>query len=347
MVMAIAAIGLSLVFISPVKAYVFYSEHGGTASTTVEWGFPLALVGEYATHVLKLGVKGLDFASATARGSMHVHGRAVSSGWVTGTLKWYMRGTLVAPFLGVLNIIDDAWITVKFQAIDETAGTSVEKVILHEHADPITGTQFDGEYSGTMNIPLYEGHWYIFALDVEVHAEVGGVIAVTVADFGGVYWSDSRIEWRFIDVPNVSPPGGGGCPTLFAWNGTDYANEGVLNIHAESDVTIQHQIQNTLALENGVYKLQLRELDEFTSHIDQVKLYAVDNNGKWHLCPLTYAYHSELGKVAWKLLFDDSIRVNLEPTETIDLNFLPSIPYNQTAHFVFEINGYNMKWPGE
>lgn len=286
MVMAIAIISLSLVFVSPVKAYVFYSEHGGTASTTVEWGFPLALVGEYTTHVLKLGVKGLNFASATARGSMHVHGCAVSSGWVTGTLKWYMRGTLVAPFLGFFNIIDDAWITVKFQAIDESAGTSVEKVVLHEHANPITGTQFDGEYSGTMNIPLYEGHWYIFVLDVEVHAEVGGVIAVTVADFGGVYWSDSRIEWRLIDVPNVRPPGGGGCPTLFVWNGSDYAEEGILDIHAESDITVQHELQNTLALKNHVYNLQLRELDNFSSHIDQVKLYAVDNQGKWHLCPL-------------------------------------------------------------
>lgn len=139
--------------------------------------------------------------------------------------------------------------------------------------------------------------------------------------------------------------GGGGCPTLFVWNGADYADEGVLNIHAESDITVQHEIESSLALENGVYKLQLRELDEFTSHIDQVKLYAVDYEGEWHICPLIYASHNELGKVTQKLLFDDNIRVDLEPTETIDLNFLPSIPYSQTAHFVFEINGYNMKQP--
>jgi hypothetical protein len=139
--------------------------------------------------------------------------------------------------------------------------------------------------------------------------------------------------------------GGGGCPTLFVWNGVNYVEEGVLNIHAESDITVQHQIQNTLALENGVYKLQLRELDEFTSHIDQVKLYAVDYQGRWHLCPLTYTYHSELGNVKYTLLFDDDTRVNLEPMETIVLKFAQSTPHSQTASFIFEINGYNMKVP--
>ena len=433
MVMAIAIISISLVFVNPVKAYVYYSEAGGTASTTTEWGIPLALVGEYTSHVLKLGVKGLDCASATSKGSMYVYGVATSSGWVTGTLKWYMRGTLVAPFLGVIGIIDDAWITVKFEAIDLTASASVENVLLHEHADPITGTQFDGEYDGTMDIPLYDGHVYKFVFDVEVHAEVLGVIAVTVADFGGVFWSDSQIEWRYMDVPNidiVDPPQytlsisvnnaeggtvdpapgnhtydygevetvtaypnleygwwfncwildgvpkagqdvswynqitvtmdsdhtlqayfsygtpGGGCPTLFVWDGTDYESEGTLNIHADSDVTVQHEIENTLALEKGVYKLQLRELDNHTSHIDQVKLYAIDYKGEWHLCPLIYAYHNELGKVKQTLRFDDdSNRVDLKPTETISLKFAQSISYDKTVQFTFEINGYNMKMP--
>jgi hypothetical protein len=140
--------------------------------------------------------------------------------------------------------------------------------------------------------------------------------------------------------------GGGGCPTLFVWNGTSYVEEGILSIHAESDITVWHEIENALALENGAYKLQLRELDEYTSHIDQVKLYSVDSQGKWHLCPLTCAYHSQLGKVKQTLLLDDSNRVDLEPTETIDLKFAPSIPYSQTAFFIFEINGYNMKWMG-
>ncbi len=75
---------------------------------------------------------------------------------------------------------------------------------------------------------------------------------------------------------------GGGCPTLFVWNGTGYADEGVLDIHAESDITVQHEIQNTLTptLDDDVYKLQLRELDNFTSHIDQVKLLAIGDSGE-------------------------------------------------------------------
>ncbi len=135
--------------------------------------------------------------------------------------------------------------------------------------------------------------------------------------------------------------GGGSCPTLFVWNGTAYVEEGILDIHAESDVTVQHWIQNTLALENGVYNLQLWELDNNTSHIDQVKLYAVDSEGEWHLCPLTYAYHSELGKVKHTLRFDDDNRVDLNPTETINLKFAEA--ECETTCFIFEINGYNRK----
>jgi len=136
---------------------------------------------------------------------------------------------------------------------------------------------------------------------------------------------------------------GGGCPTLFVWNGTGYAEEGILDIHAESDVTLQHEIQNTLALDKGVYKLQLRELDNFTSHIDQVRLYAVDDKGEWHSCPLTHAYHNELGNVKGKLRSDDDVRVDLKPTEIISVEFAQPIPYSKTAYFIFEINGYNRK----
>jgi hypothetical protein len=96
-----------------------------------------------------------------------------------------------------------------------------------------------------------------------------------------------------------------------------------------------------LALENGMYKVQLRELDNFTSHIDQAKLYAIDYEGKWHLCPLTYAYHNERGIVTWKLLFDDSNRVDLKPSETIDLKLASSTLH--TAYYIFEINGHNRK----
>jgi len=136
----------------------------------------------------------------------------------------------------------------------------------------------------------------------------------------------------------------GTCPTLFVWNGSEYVYEALLDIHAPSDVTLQHQIQQTLVKDGLFYKLQLRELDNFTSHIDQVKLYAVDYSGEWHLCLLTSAIHRQKGWVTPLLTFDDSIRVDLAPTETIDLKFI----YFGDAidRFIFEINGYNKKWPG-
>jgi hypothetical protein len=161
---------------------------------------------------------------------------------------------------------------------------------------------------------------------------------------GGSVESSATISTTATLEFRVSGGGGGGCPTLFAWDGTEYAEEGFLDIHAESDVTVQHEIQNTLALKHGVYKLQLRELDNYTSHIDQVKLYAVDYEGEWHLCPLTYAYHNLLGKVKHTLRFDDDHRVDLKPREVITLKF--GQPECETAYFMFEINGYNFKGGG-
>jgi len=136
----------------------------------------------------------------------------------------------------------------------------------------------------------------------------------------------------------------GTCPTLFVWNGSQYVYETLLNIHAESDITVQHQIQQTLVLDGMFYKLQLRELDNFTSHIDQVKLYAIDHNGTWHNCPLTLAEHNNT-YITLKLLLDDDKRIDLEPTQIITLKFTPSIPYQKTAYFIFEINGHNRKIP--
>ena len=134
------------------------------------------------------------------------------------------------------------------------------------------------------------------------------------------------------------------CPTLFVWNGFQYVYEALLNIHAESDVPLQHQIQQTLVPNGLFYKLQLRELDNFTSHIDQVKLYAVDADGEWHICPLTIAKQNGT-YVTLKLLFDDEWRTDLKLSEIINLKFLPSIPYTETAYFIFEINGHNRKIP--
>lgn len=140
----------------------------------------------------------------------------------------------------------------------------------------------------------------------------------------------------------VREPGPGyPCPTLFVWNGSEYVEEDTLGIHGDSDITLLYGIE-TLVPDGNFYKLSLRELDEFTSHIDYLKLYTVDNNAEKHPCYLVQAVHSELGHVTRPLRFDDNRRVDLAPQQTIDLAFL--LPQNdEIAYFVFEINGYNYK----
>jgi hypothetical protein len=230
--------------------------------------------------------------------------------------KWSFSQYIILPYIG-------AWFPIGYVEIYDSHGTIYFRDGKSETIH--TSEELWLSYSG-------ENVWITFKI------QACYILASPVPSF-----LTPEISITFYIGNPPSSGGGGGCPTLFVWNGTDYTEEGVLDIHAESDVTVQHEIQNTLALENSVYKLQLRELDNFTSHIDQVKLYAIDNQGKWHLCPLTYAYHNELGKVTWKLRFDDSNRVELKPTEIIDLKFAPSRPYSETAYFIFEINGYNRK----
>ena len=135
----------------------------------------------------------------------------------------------------------------------------------------------------------------------------------------------------------------GTCPTLFVWNGSEYVYETLLDIHGDSDITLQHRIEQTLVAQKDSYKLSLRELDEFTSHIDYVKLYVVDSDdGEMHETHLTKAIHSELGDVKELLRRDDDSRVDLSPSQTIDLKFtLPNI--DEVAYFIFEINGHNKK----
>jgi len=135
--------------------------------------------------------------------------------------------------------------------------------------------------------------------------------------------------------------GGGGCPTLFAWNGTSFAEEALLDIHASQDVTVDYRLKY-LKPAGRLCMLSLRELENNTSHIDQVKLYAVDSEGNWHECHLVLAIHSELGLVTTQLSLDDDVRIDLAPSQRTELLFkLPkgiSIQY-----FIFELNGYNMK----
>ena len=141
---------------------------------------------------------------------------------------------------------------------------------------------------------------------------------------------------------STSSGGGGGCPTLFSWNGTGYAEETLLDIHASQDVTVDYRLKY-LEPAGSLCVLSLRELDNYTSHIDYVKLYAVDAEGNWHECRLIMAIHSKFGPVTAKLSLDDNVRVDLAPSQSVELFFITPNDIVNIQYFIFELNGYNVK----
>ena len=140
--------------------------------------------------------------------------------------------------------------------------------------------------------------------------------------------------------------GGGGCPALFAWNGTNYVDYGVVNIHNPSGEDVVKEVPIEIEdLDSASHKarLRLREgwpgLNFSESEIDQVKLYAISNEGNRVLCPLISASHSRLGSVLLKLLLSDNWKIQSFLLETIDLTFI--IPYIDVQGYIFIIEGCN------
>jgi len=161
--------------------------------------------------------------------------------------------------------------------------------------------------------------------------------------------TDTILE-AFYQYYGYDPDAGGGAgggnyflsPALFIWNGSKYIKEIILDLHGDSDVTIRHKIRRTPVPEDNHYMLSLLELNQSVSYIDYVKLYAVDSEGMMHENPLVGAKHSEFGNVKQLLKSDDDNRVELSPSQIIDLRFgAPEI--ENIAYFVFEIQGYEPK----
>jgi hypothetical protein len=195
--LCLGCIILASFLVGNVKAYTWYDEDFGEASISGSWYIG---IGEYATNTLKLGERCIVWQEATAKGSMYVYGIASSNGPVTGSIYWYTRGNLAAGGTGDFK----ASIKIKFQAYDVTANALYEKVILDKGA----AWSDEGTWRwDSMSIPLYSGHKFKLSIYAEVYAKAYG-IGASVADFGGIWWADSKIEWGYIDVPNISwlPP---------------------------------------------------------------------------------------------------------------------------------------------
>jgi len=145
----------------------------------------------------------------------------------------------------------------------------------------------------------------------------------------------------------IGSGGGGGCPFLSVWNGSDYVDYGVINIHdVENDVIREVPVQaEDVGVAGYKVKFRLREgwegLNYSHSLIDQVKLYAVDSNGNRLLCPLIKAEHSDQGRVLLNLLFSDDYRIDTYLMDTIDLTFIMPYPTETIENFTFIIEGHN------
>lgn len=193
---------LILVFpalVSNANAYAWSSEELGEASIS---GSYYKGIGQYQTNTLLLGADCIIYQGATATGSMYVYGRATLSDYVTGYIYWYQKGNLAGG--GEVGGDFSMYVHVKFQVFDITANVlAAEKLLIDEHgvySDEGTWHDDSMDY-----IPLFEGHYYKFSLWAEVHAHAYG-FGAAIADFGGIYtWSDSRIQWGEINMPNTVP----------------------------------------------------------------------------------------------------------------------------------------------
>ncbi|MDH5374625.1 MAG: PKD domain-containing protein [Candidatus Bathyarchaeota archaeon] len=145
--------------------------------------------------------------------------------------------------------------------------------------------------------------------------------------------------------------GSGGCPILYVYDGSEYVEEGLLDIHNPEgiDVVYEHTLASTPQRVDGTYLLRLTEHPKTHSYIDQVKLYAVLEDETVIELPLIWAWHSEDGNVLPMLLHSDEWKadvlgadLNDGTSQSIDLKFAALSPNLEVAGFVFQIEGNNM-----
>lgn len=158
-------------------------------------------------------------------------------------------------------------------------------------------------------------------------------------------------EGRYSFYVSVVWPGDGeGCPMLYVWNGSEYAYEGLLNIHNPEgvDVVYEHVLVTTPRRVGGAYLLWLVEHPKTKSRIDMVRLYAILENGEVRMLPLIWAWHSEYGNVRPQLLRSDERKAELlgaswnrGASQSINLKFAALNPNMKIIGFIFKIEGNN------
>jgi len=243
--------------------------------------------------------------------------------------------------------------TIGDKKIGDTVTTAYENVFLDIAWD---GAPLPGQQPGVIQ-------------KIEVYTNQGNVKNVT--DISGTAGSTSVIVWvtpqtlyvrlrgtfsngeaytNPIWIVYTPPPGGGGCPFLQVWNGSDYVDEGLLDIHNTEgvDVIYEHTLTTVPERVNGAYAFRLTEHPKTISDIDQVQLRAILEDGTVQELPLKKAWHSEDGNVRNLLRDSDDWRVeekgadhNGGISQSIDLEFGALGSNAKAVAFVFTIEGCN------
>ena len=194
----------------------------------------------------------------------------------------------------------------------------------------------DGRYAYLDNTAVWGGAWYenVIASYYSKHVHFYPASATLIKDT--LLWEPSG--------------GGGGCPILTVYDGTDYVEEGLLDIHNPEgmDVVYDHTLVSTPQRVDGAYLLRLTEHPKTHSYIDQVKLYAILQDGTMKELPLIWAWHSEDGNVLPMLLHSDewkadTLGANLNDgtSQSIDLKFVALSPNPEITGFMFQVEGNN------
>jgi len=294
-----------------------------------------------------------------------------------------LQGTQQIGFRFISNDDDNIWNgvfvdNVEIRAIiPNDAGKNVDAGDLFGLATPIAVSDAIVNYAGYLS----DDDWYQFnvtqwqrisvtlrypseaVFTVALHdpngnlkiSEPSNVISYT-ANCGGCWRIKITNTFGFgqydfdITVFTMPPGGGGGCPILYVYNGSEYACEGLLDIHNSDciDIVRNHTLISSPVPVNGLLRMSLVEHPQTDSHIDQVKLYAVLENNMEVPLPLIWAWHSDDGFVLPQLLLSDDWRTetvgadnNNGTSQSIDLRFMALPPRIHVKTYVFQIEGYN------
>jgi hypothetical protein len=172
------------------------------------------------------------------------------------------------------------------------------------------------------------------------------------------YWYVYSVKKATIDLYDTiqynyaqKSGGGGGCPYLYVYDGSQYVNEGLLDIHTGyngTDLIRGHTLSATPATVGYTYMFRLTEHWKTISHINQVLLYATISDGNTIQLPLVSAVQTQVGNVLPQLLFNDDLRAvelgakwNNGTSQSIDLRFLALPSWMHPVSFTFVIIGYN------